>query len=55
MYNWSLWRDCNGQYHVFEEGNLFLPKQGKNGWDCVDYGLSQQQADYLLFKYNGWD
>ena len=55
MNNWSLWRDYNGQYHVFEEGNSFLPQQGKNGWDCVDYGLSQQQADYLLFKYNGWD
>ena len=54
MYNWSLWRDENGQYHVFEKGNSFLPQQG-NGWDCVDYGLTQQQADYLLFKYNGWD
>ena len=55
MYNWSLWRDCNGQYHVFEEGNAYLPKHGKNGWSCEEYGLTQQQADYLLFKYNGWD
>ena len=55
MYDWSLWRDCNGQYHVFQEGNSYLPEHGRNGWEIIDYGLTQQQADFLLFKYNGWD
>ena len=55
MYNWSLWRDGDGNYHVFEEGNSLMPQNGVGGWEIVDYGLTIEQADYLLFKYNGWD
>ena len=55
MYNWSLWRDGNCNYHVFEEGNSLMPQNGIGGWEIIDYGLTIEQADYQLFKYNGWD